>query len=100
VKNVTAHHAATKMKLKVDIHIHTAYSDGTGTIREILVAAKKAGLDAIAITDHNTSKGYFTTRRIADDLIVIPGFEATTNAEHVIVLGIVKKSSRRIMLPY
>jgi len=88
------------MKLKVDIHIHTAYSDGTGTIREVVAAAKKAGLDAIAITDHNTSKGYFITRRIADDLIVIPGFEATTTAGHVIVLGVVKKSDRKLVMPY
>jgi len=89
------------MKLKVDLHIHTAYSDGTGTIREILVAAKKAGLDAIAITDHNTSKGYFIARRIAENLIVIPGFEATTSAGHIIVLGVVvKKSDRKLVLPY
>jgi len=88
------------MKIKADLHIHTAYSDGRGTIREVVAAAKKAGLDAIAITDHNTSKGYFIARRIAENLIVIPGFEATTTAGHVIVLGVVKRSDRKLVLPY
>ena len=36
------------------IHIHSRYSDGYGTTREIIKAAKKANLDYIIITDHNT----------------------------------------------
>lgn len=39
------------------VHIHTKYSDGTGTIEEIARDAKKAGLDWIIITDHNTLAG-------------------------------------------
>ena len=35
------------------IHIHSTFSDGTGTIEEISIAAKKAGLDFIVVTDHN-----------------------------------------------
>ncbi len=39
------------------LHIHSTYSDGTGTISEIAIAAEEAGLDYIIITDHNTLRG-------------------------------------------
>ena len=42
-----------KIAYKGCIHIHTINSDGTGTIEEISLAAKKAGLSWIIITDHN-----------------------------------------------
>lgn len=35
-----------------DYHTHTTYSHGTGSIEENVLAAKKAGLRAVAITDH------------------------------------------------
>jgi hypothetical protein len=35
------------------IHIHSNYSDGTGSIDEIIAAASRAGLDYIILTDHN-----------------------------------------------
>lgn len=38
-------------------HIHTTYSDGTGSIREIAKAAKRAGLEWLIITDHNNLHG-------------------------------------------
>ena len=40
-------------ELVINLHMHTIYSDGTGTHAELAEAAKKAGLDAIIITDHN-----------------------------------------------
>ena len=36
-----------------NIHIHSSYSDGSGSIEEIAKAAAKAGLDYIVITDHS-----------------------------------------------
>jgi putative hydrolase len=36
----------------VDFHIHTDFSDGEGSVREVLEFAQKKGLRAIAITDH------------------------------------------------
>ena len=35
------------------IHIHSTYSDGTGSIEEIIAAASRTGLDYIILTDHN-----------------------------------------------
>lgn len=40
--------------MKADMHIHSTVSDGYYTIEEIIEKAKKRGLDAIAITDHDT----------------------------------------------
>ena len=37
----------------VNLHMHTRYSDGTGTHKDIADAAIKAGLDAVIVTDHN-----------------------------------------------
>jgi hypothetical protein len=40
-------------EILVNLHMHTPYSDGTGTHAEIAEAALKAGLDAVIVTDHN-----------------------------------------------
>jgi hypothetical protein len=37
----------------VNLHMHTRYSDGSGTHKDIAEAAMKAGLDAVIVTDHN-----------------------------------------------
>ncbi|MDX2149736.1 MAG: PHP domain-containing protein [Bryobacteraceae bacterium] len=42
----------------IDLHTHTTESDGTFTPEELLSAAEEAGLAALAITDHDTFRGY------------------------------------------
>ena len=48
----------------INLHMHTRYSDGTGTHAEIAQAALNAGLDAVIVTDHNVFveevEGYFS----------------------------------------
>ncbi|MBA3904988.1 MAG: hypothetical protein C0522_15145, partial [Rhodocyclaceae bacterium] len=39
-----------------NLHAHTAYSDGTGTPAEAFAAARSAGLDFLAVTEHNHDK--------------------------------------------
>lgn len=46
-----------KYLISVDFHIHTVFSDGELTPDKIFQYAVFSGLDAIAITDHNTLKG-------------------------------------------
>lgn len=47
----------------VNLHIHTRFSDGSGTHREIALAAIRSGLDAVLVTDHNVyvqeAEGYY-----------------------------------------
>jgi hypothetical protein len=40
-------------EIVINLHLHTRYSDGTGTHQEIAEAAIQAGLDAVLVTDHN-----------------------------------------------
>lgn len=37
----------------VNLHMHTRYSDGSGTHKDIAQAAMKVGLDVVIVTDHN-----------------------------------------------
>ncbi|MEM2850108.1 MAG: CehA/McbA family metallohydrolase, partial [Candidatus Bathyarchaeia archaeon] len=74
--------------MKIDIHVHTIYSDGRGTVREVLKIAKFKGLDGLAITDHNSLKGYFKAKLYGSGLLIIPGYEIHTDAGHVLVLGL------------
>lgn len=53
----------------VNLHMHTRYSDGSGTHKDIAEAAMQTGLDAVIVTDHNVLvqgvEGYYrfgTTR--------------------------------------
>lgn len=45
------------MSVLCDLHNHSTYSDGTNTPIELVDIAEKIGLDAIALTDHNTVAG-------------------------------------------
>jgi len=38
----------------INLHMHTRFSDGSGTHKDIAEAAMKTGLDAVIVTDHNT----------------------------------------------
>ena len=71
------------------IHIHTVYSDGSGTLREVIAAGARAGLDFLLVTDHDS-------RRAADDgwqgwhdgVLVVVGVEVTCqHRTHVVVMG-------------
>lgn len=60
--------------MKADMHIHSTVSDGYYSIEEIIEMAKKRGLDAIAITDHDTLSH---AKQIPKDcgILVMPGIE-------------------------
>ncbi|MEE9599472.1 MAG: CehA/McbA family metallohydrolase [Anaerolineales bacterium] len=40
-------------EISINLHLHTRYSDGSGSHQDIADAALKAGLDAVIVTDHN-----------------------------------------------
>ena len=43
--------------MRIDLHTHSNVSDGTDTPAELVVAARDAGLDVVALTDHDTFDG-------------------------------------------
>ncbi|MCL8208701.1 MAG: CehA/McbA family metallohydrolase [Actinomycetia bacterium] len=72
----------------VALHVHTRYSDGTGTPAEVRAAAAQAGIDVVWITDHDTlaarddpAVGW------RDGRLLLVGAEVTTRAGHLLVLG-------------
>ncbi|WMT88433.1 CehA/McbA family metallohydrolase [Pelagibacterium sp. 26DY04] len=72
-----------------DCHSHTFHSDAKGSPELLHRTARKAGLDFLFITDHNTTTAwtaYFETAS-SPDLVFIPGVEITTADGHANVLG-------------
>ena len=73
------------MKLKVDLHVHTCHSPcGMIAPYKIETIAVKKGLDAVAITDHNTIDGALKLASCAKVIKVIVGEEVYTNQGEVI----------------
>lgn len=65
----------------VDLHVHSTESDGTFTPDELIIEAKRVGLKAIALTDHDTFSGIEKARLLAEkeNIELIPGIELSTN---------------------
>lgn len=75
----------------IDLHMHTVFSDGSVQPEEMVQAALDAGLEAIAITDHDTTDSLVPARRAAEGhaMEIIPGIEINTvwKEKEVHVLG-------------
>ena len=52
---------------KADLHIHTSASDGEHTPQELILKVQSKNLQTIAITDHDTIKGYMEAKSPAAD---------------------------------
>ncbi|MFI6548891.1 PHP domain-containing protein [Streptomyces prunicolor] len=62
--------------MRIDLHCHSTASDGTDTPAELVRNAGAAGLDVVALTDHDTSRGY------AEAIDALPsGLTLVTGAE-------------------
>ena len=62
--------------MRIDLHTHSTASDGTDSPAGLMRAAAAAGLDVVAITDHDTTAGWdeaFAARPAG--LTVVPGVE-------------------------
>jgi 3',5'-nucleoside bisphosphate phosphatase len=62
--------------MRIDLHAHSTASDGTDTPGELVVAARAAGLDVVAITDHDSTAGW-----AAASLALPPGLALIRGAE-------------------
>ncbi len=69
------------------LHIHTTYSDGSGSYPEVIAAAQAAGLRWIIITDHDTLEGQ-AYAGWHDGVLVIVGHEITPDRNHFLALGL------------
>lgn len=76
------------MQVKADLHIHTTYSiDSVISKKELVFYAKKSGLNAVAVTDHNKIEGALKMAQ-QTDLLIIPGIEVSSLHGHIIGLNV------------
>lgn len=63
--------------MKIDLHTHSAVSDGTQRPADVARAAHAAGLDVFALTDHDTTSGWREAgdAAVALGLSFVPGME-------------------------
>jgi 3',5'-nucleoside bisphosphate phosphatase len=75
----------------IDLHAHSSVSDGTERPADLVRAAASAGLDGVAITDHDTTAGWDEASATARSLplTLLPGMELSTRVGYrsVHVLG-------------
>jgi hypothetical protein len=72
-------------------HAHTRYShDSAGSLKDVVRAARRAGLDFVVITDHNNlrAKSDPEVPKLPSKPLLIFGTEISTGAGHLIALGI------------
>lgn len=80
--------------MRIDLHSHTTASDGLKAPEELARLAKEAGVDLLAVTDHDTTEGVAEAAREGAKLglRVIPGIEMSSRFEdrevHVLGIGI------------
>ncbi len=87
-----------KFQVRVDLHVHTVYSnDSVITPKELVFYARKRGLTAVAVTDHNQVEG---ARKIAKetDFLVIPGTEVSSLNGHIVGLNVEEPIPKRLSL--
>ncbi len=69
------------MSIQYDLHTHSTASDGTLTPAELVQAAAAAGVDVLALTDHDTLAGVDDARQMAEKegMRLIPGVEISVS---------------------
>ena len=82
---------------KVDFHVHTNFSDGLLSPKDVVKRASKNGVSILAITDHDTVDGISEAIEESKlhNIKIIPGIELSTNynSESIHVLGYFKDDS-------
>ena len=62
--------------MRIDLHAHSDRSDGTDPPGEVMRHARAAGLDVVALTDHDTTAGWDAAiEALPDGLTLVPGAE-------------------------
>ena len=80
------------------IHVHSTYSDGSGTVPEIARAAQRSGIDVVLLTDHDTLEAKRRgEERWYEDVLVLVGEEVTPrDRDHFLAFGIDREISPRL----
>jgi len=84
--------------MRIDLHSHSLYSpDSRITPIELVKRARAAGLDGLAVTDHNSlggAKMAFEYTRGMQDFLVLRGLEVSAKEGHVLAYGVKEEVPR------
>ncbi|MFH8452284.1 PHP domain-containing protein [Streptomyces fungicidicus] len=70
--------------MRIDLHTHSTASDGTDTPAELVRKAAAAGLDVIALTDHDTTRGHAEgLSALPEGLTLVPGAELSCRLDGI-----------------
>jgi hypothetical protein len=66
--------------VRIDLHTHSTASDGTQPPARVIQLAREAGLDVVALTDHDSAAGWAEARAAGrtHGITVVPGIEIST----------------------
>lgn len=69
--------------MRIDLHTHSNVSDGTETPAGVIISAAAAGLDVIALTDHDSTDGWKLAAAAAKEhgVTFVPGMEISCRTE-------------------
>ena len=56
-------------KFYCDLHLHTKYSDGTSIPKQNVIDCAMKGMEIIAITDHDSTKGYAEAKKELEQML-------------------------------
>lgn len=81
------------MEVRFDLHIHSEHSpDGRMSLDEIVSCARAAGLQGVAVCDHDRA---LTETWDAPDFLLIPGIELSTDQGHLLGLFVTEQIEAR-----
>jgi predicted metal-dependent phosphoesterase TrpH len=70
--------------VRIDLHTHSTASDGTDTPAELVRNAAAAGLDVVALTDHDTTRGHAeAVAALPAGLTLVPGAELSCRVDGI-----------------
>lgn len=73
--------------MRIDLHAHSRHSDGTDSPADLVAAAARAGLDVVALTDHDVTQGWAEADLAgqSEGVAVVPGIEMSCSRRGVSV---------------
>lgn len=71
-------------QMRIDLHTHSNESDGTESPAQLIESARAAGLDIVALTDHDRTAGWAPAAERAVELGLgfVPGIEISCEVDH------------------
>ena len=72
---------------KIDMHLHTTFSDGDVDVKEVINTSRNNNCSLISITDHEFLNDYSYLNESFNDIDIVNGIEFNTNEKGVHILG-------------